>query len=342
MPTINDVAKAAGVSKSTVSNVFSQKRPISEEVKEKVLEIAKELNYRPNYLARSLAIKQTKIIGLNMIGEKVKFNPFHLSFINGVLQQCYLNDYRLLINTLSNDYKEQVMNISSDPTDGEIILNPSIKDSRIEEFMEYQIPMVIIGRPPKQYEEILPSVDNDNFPAAQKATDYLLALGHRHILFCNAPKVRTVSIDREQGYQFALKQFGLGGHYQHIEYRDETRTSIEYGSYIAHNVLSQNKEISAIITDNDKVALGVYRACKELGRSIPEDLSIIAFSDGSMYSDELQPSLTTMTLNGVTLGIEAMNLLLERLENTDCIKRVTVKIELHERQSCAPMDKLQK
>ncbi|WP_062051331.1 LacI family DNA-binding transcriptional regulator [Bacillus sp. JCM 19034] len=334
MPTINDVAKVAGVSKSTVSNVFSQKRPISEEVRKRVLEVAKELNYRPNFVARSLAIKQTRIIGLNMIGEKVKFNPFHLSFINGVLQQCYLNDYRLLINTLSSDYKEQVVNISSDPTDGEIILNPSVDDQRIEEFMEYQIPMVIVGRPPKQYEELLPSVDNNNFPAAQQATEYLLGLGHRHILFCNAPKRRTVSIDREEGYRFALQQCGLSEEYDYVEYRDESMNSIEYGSHIVHNVLQHQPQLSAIITDNDKVALGVYRACKELGKSIPNDLSVMAFSDGSMYSDELQPALTTMTLNGVTLGMEATNLLLEKLENRDMIKRITVKIDLHERQSC--------
>ncbi len=337
MPTINDVAKAAGVSKSTVSNVFSQKRPISQEVRERVLAVAKELNYRPNYLARSLAIKETKIIGLNMIGEKIKFNQFHLSFINGVLNECYQNDYRLLINTLSDDYKQQVINLSSDPTDGEIILNPSREDARIQELFENNIPLVVVGRPPKPFEDTVPSVDNNNSPAAQQATEYLLSLGHRHILFCNAPKKRTVSIDREKGYEYAFSQAGLSEHPTYITYRDETITSIEFGYQTAMTMLHKHPEISAVITDNDKVALGFYRACNELGLSIPEDLSVIAFSDGSMYSNELTPTLTSMTLNGETLGLEATKLLLEQLTKTEkVIKRVMVQIKLHERESCAP------
>ncbi|MEQ6376104.1 LacI family DNA-binding transcriptional regulator [Bacillaceae bacterium S4-13-56] len=335
MAKIDDVAKVAGVSKSTVSNVFSEKRPISKEVKERVLRIAKDLNYKPNYWARSLVVKETRIIGLNMEAEKVKFSQFHLSLLNGVLSECYNQGYRLLVNTLSDDYKNQVEFQTSDPIDGEILLDPQVNDRRVEERLNSKTPFVVIGKPPKRYEDKLSYVDNNNVSAAELLTKHLISKGHENILFLNAPKFRTVSKDRELGYINALEDSGIKVNPNFIINKDKQSTSIEFGYKKVKQVLSEHLTVSAVITDNDKVALGAYRAAAEEGHSIPQDLSIVSFSDETIYPAEFSPPLTSVRLNGEQLGVEAAKLLIEQLQTKDFyVKRVFVPTDFVERGSC--------
>ncbi|WP_416825368.1 LacI family DNA-binding transcriptional regulator [Ectobacillus polymachus] len=341
MSSINEVAKLANVSKSTVSNVFSQKRPISKEVTERVLQAAKELKYKPNYLARSLAIKQTRIIGINMPRERAKFSQFHLSLLNGVLSECYEKGYRLLINSLADTFKEKVEFIASDPVDGEIILDPADdKDKRMEDRMNQGVPFVVVGKPPKILETSIPYVDNDNFAVGSQVTQYLLSLGHKRILFLNAPKYRTVSIDRYQGYKHALTSAGLPNDADLASFLEESKTSAEFGYEQTKAILNTGSNITAIITDSYKMAIGVYRAAEELGYCIPDDLSVISFSNDSTYADVLKPPLTCVDLNAEILGREAAKLLLERLEEKNSIvKRIIIPSEFVERGSCKRANK---
>ena len=335
MVTIDDVAKAARVSKSTVSNVFSEKRPISKVVKERVLAAAKQLNYKPNYWARSLAIKETRIIGLSMRAEKVKFSQFHLSLLNGVLSECYKQGYRLLVNTLAADYLKKVEFQTSSPVDGEILLDPEVNDPRIQDHVNHNIPLVVIGKPPQQYENKLTYVDNDNISAAQEVVTYLLTMGHTNILFLNAPRLRTVSKDREMGYVNAFKEAGMDFNPERIVFKDKHSSSVEFGYREAKKVFSSSSHITAIITDNDKVALGVYRASEEAGYSIPKDLAVISFSDDSVYASELTPPLSCVHLNGEQLGIESAKLLIEQLQmDKPLVKRVMVPAYFKVRGSC--------
>lgn len=338
MATIDDVAKAAGVSKSTVSNVFSKKRPISKEVADRVLETARELNYKPNYWARSLANKETRIIGLSMEGEKVKFGTFHMMLVNGVLEECFNRGYRLLINTLPKHFSDKLENQSSDPVDGEILLDPMVQDPRIEERLEGSVPIVVIGRPPASYESCVSYVDNDNIGAAYRVTEHLIGLNHRHILFLNAPKYRTVAKDREQGFRNACEAGGLTVDPKQLVYKEEgTESSVEYGYKMTKRMLASSPDVTAIIADTDKVALGVYQAAGELGISIPADLSVFAFSVEPGFGMEFQPPLSIVRLNGELLGSEAAKLLLEQCTSKSAmIKRTTIPSELYHRDSCGP------
>ncbi|WP_435171829.1 LacI family DNA-binding transcriptional regulator [Paenibacillus glycanilyticus] len=337
MATIDDVAKASGVSKGTVSSVFSKKRPISKEVTERVLAAAKSLNYKPNYWARSLVNRSTRILGLNIRGESLEFGQFHHSLLNGVLRVCYENGYRLLVNALSPSYLSQVENISSDPVDGEILLDPIESDARIEERLQSGMPIVIIGRPPEPYEAQVSYVDNDNIGMAAKATNYLIGLGHTEILFLNAPISRTVSEDRSVGYKAAFKHAGMQPKPElilHKPLKGETAHAFGYESALAK--LTASPGITAVIADTDMMALGVYKAAEQLGLRIPEQLSVFAFSDDTVLSPELSPPLTGVRLHADRLGIEALRLLLEQLNATQkSAKRVLVPTELAIRGSCA-------
>ncbi|UVI31262.1 LacI family DNA-binding transcriptional regulator [Paenibacillus spongiae] len=341
MATIDDVAKAAGVSKSTVSSVFSRKRPISKEVTERVLVVANQLNYKPNFWARTLTNKTTNIIGLNMQGEKIKFSQFHLTLMNGVLKECYDHGYRLLVNTLSGEYLSQVEHLSSNPVDGEILLDPSQNDPRISELVLQEHPLVVIGRPSFEFESRICYVDNDNLHTAQKVTEYLLELGHRRILFLNASRSRTVSEDRANGYLRAFKKLKLTSDSNLIVYKDDALHSAEYGYFYMKQMMSASHGITAVITDSDKVALGIYQGAKEMNISIPSDLSVFAFSNDSIFAHEFTPSLSGVRLNGETLGSAAAKLLIDQLKQGEQIAtRILIPTELIIRDSCGPIKPL--
>lgn len=338
MATIDDVARTAGVSKSTVSSVFSQKRPISKEVTKRVLDAARQLNYKPNYWARSLANKSTRIIGLNMPGEQVKFSLFHLSLLNGVLSECNANGYRLLVNPLSTSYLNEVPHLSSEPVDGDILLDPIEKDSRIAERIKQNHPLVVIGRPPREFESKICYVDNDNITNGRQATDYLLGMGHKRILFLNASFGKTVSVDRALGYKQALEQGEVPFDPSLLVHKDKSTTSSAFGYAHTIQMLKQHPDITAIIADTDKMALGVYKAVSETGKSIPGDLSVLAFSDESVFASEFIPPLTGVNLFGEELGREAAKLLIERCGSDQLsVRRALIPTELIERGSCGPV-----
>ncbi|MEF3303544.1 LacI family DNA-binding transcriptional regulator [Paenibacillus sp. GYB003] len=337
MATIDDVAAAAGVSKSTVSSVFSQKRPISKEVTERVLDAARQLNYKPNYWARSLASKTTRIIGLNMPGESVKFSLFHLSLLNGVLSECNANGYRLLVNPLSGTYLNEVPHLSSEPVDGDILLDPVENDSRIADRLRQSLPLVVVGRPPGDFESKVCYVDNDNVANGRQVTDYLLRLGHTRILFLNASAGKTVSADRGLGYRRSLEEAGIPFDPQLLVHKDPAATTSAFGYSVAKSLLQRRPDVTAVIADTDKMALGVYKAAAELGIAIPDDLSVIAFSDESVFAAEFVPPLTGVKLNSEELGREAAKLLIERCASGNpSVKRALIPTEMVERGSCGP------
>lgn len=337
MATIDDVAKAAGVSKGTVSNVFSKKRPISKEVTEHVLKVAKELNYRPNYWARSLVNKTTRIVGLNMRFEKQRMSQFLYSLLNGIFPVCYERGYRLLINTLSPTYLNQVEHQASDPVDGEIILDAVIGDSRIEDNLRRDVPTVVIGRPSGEDETRVSYVNNDNIGISAKVAGYLMSLGHQHILFLNGHENRTVSVDRSIGFMNAFTERGLQAPAGSMVYKPEAQGSQAYGYEAALTRLRQQPEITAVITDTESMALGVYKAAEQLGLQIPQQLSVLCFGYEGTLAQEFNPPLTGVSLHADKLGNEAILLLLEQLASEKKLaKRTIIPAELVVRGSCGP------
>lgn len=337
MANISDVARLAGVSKGTVSNVFTQKRPVRKEVAARVLQVAQELNFKPNYFARTLSIKKTNIIGLSIPAEKTKFSQFHLSLINGVLQGCYEHGYRLLVNTLASDYRQASKYVTTNPVDGEIFLDPEEKDARLEQHLNSDPPIVVVGRPPEPFRSKLCYVDNDNEATAARVTEYLIELGHQDILFLNAAKERTVSADRQRGYENALSRAGIRLKPQLHVFKDLVTPSVDYGYQSIKDSIENHISFSAVITDTDKVALGVYRAASELGLTIPSDLSVFAFSDDSVFAPEFHPPLSGVSLNAEKLGRAAVELLMQRIhdDSSSCVNEM-VPSTLVIRDSCRP------
>ncbi|ALC81890.1 MULTISPECIES: LacI family DNA-binding transcriptional regulator [Bacillus] len=335
MATIKDVAERAGVSKGTVSNVFSGKRPISNDVRERVLKAARELNYRANYLARSLAVQETKIISLSMVRGSNKFSPFHLSLLNGVLNECTEHGYRLLVNKLLDETAEKQEFAAADPIDGEIILDPSESDLRIHERLKQEIPFVLIGKPADNFETAISYVDNDNQQIAFQITCHLLELGHKDILFVNSGKERTVSKEREKGYKKALEDHALTFRQGMVKYKIKNLSSQEFAYETMMDMFQSHEPLTAVITDSDQMALGVYQAARDSGITIPKDLSVISFSNDVAYLDHFTPSLSFVNLHSELLGKEAARALLDLLGAKDrVVKRMIVPATFVEQGSC--------
>lgn len=333
MATIDDVAKLAGVSKGTVSSVFSKKRPISAAVTDRVLSVAKELGYFPNHIARSLAIKKTMIVGLKMpISKSGSMSQFEIQMLNGVIKECTKHGYRILLDTLP-EY-DDLTQFSSDPVDGVIMLNPRKDDQRIARYEQMKIPLVLVGRPDPM-DSSISYVDNDNEKLAYDVCAYLLSAGHRSILFLNAASDMTVSVDRENGFRRAFAQQGIPFIQEHvINYARKLHAApIDYG-YIEMMEMHRKLNFTAVIADTDRVALGILRATRELGMEVPRDLSIVALSNDVRLAEEMTPKLTSVELSAETLGAEAGRILIQKMNDPSAAEQCIVQAELIFRESC--------
>jgi DNA-binding LacI/PurR family transcriptional regulator len=333
MVTIDDVAKRAGVSKATVSNVFSKKRPISADVTERVLKIAAELNYVPNHVARSLAIKKTMIIGLQMPTEKeYELSSFEMKVINGVVKKSAENGYRVLLDRMYESDDTAIF--SRDPVDGVILLNPKDEDKRITKYKKLKIPYILIGRPNKRDLDTK-YVDNNNVEIVKQVGEYLIENGHKDILFLNAACDMTVADDRKEGLKHAFENYNLDFNEDNVLYFNALnyKNASDYGYQVLKKSFKQ-KKYTAVIADNDRVALGVMRAARELKIDIPRDLSLIALSNNETLALETTPKLTSVELFPEKLGEEAAEILINIINGNLAPKQKMIPATLVIRDSC--------
>jgi len=209
--TIKDVAKAAGVSPSTVTRVIQNKSTISDETKKRVRKAMKELNYHPNLNARSLVSSYTQVIGLVLPDDSDAFyqNPFFPSVLRGIAQVASENHYAIQIAT-GKDEKERLNAISQmvygKRVDGLIFLYAQENDPLVNIVVDEQFPFLILG---KSLSPFIPLVDNDNVQAGYDATEYFIKKGCSRIAFIGGTKKLYVTQDRLTGYEQALQEHKL-------------------------------------------------------------------------------------------------------------------------------------
>lgn len=294
MSTINDVSKVAGVSKSTVSNVFNNKKYVSEEIRERVLKAAMELNYYPNKLATGLANKKTWMIGLFLenLGE---FRNMHHQIIEGVAMKLNEYNYNVILYFDSDDEKiTKGTMLRTEPIDGAIISDPAIEDIRIKDFVSSGTPIVLVGKAPKLYENLC-SLDVDNVEIAYSATKMLLEYGHKKIAMINSKPNLTITSDRLKGYIQALREYEIDFEPSYIYNCDNTRLKARQ---LASSIL-ESDQFTAIITESDVVALGVYEEANARGITIPKDISVFALGGMDHF---LNPEVSRIVVDYKKLG----------------------------------------
>jgi LacI family transcriptional regulator len=290
-PTIDDVARLAGVSIKTVSRVFNREPNVRGKTRDKVVAAAETLNYQPNLSARQLASNRTFLVGMLYDNPNPENeNDYVTAVQSGSLQACREHGYNLLINPCranSPDLTREVVGLHRQ-VDGFIVLQPlSDLQSLNELLLENGIACVRVSQRPF---DGFPWISVGDEHAADEMTEYLLQLGHRRIGFIVGHPEHGQSHDRLAGHCRALKRHGIDCSGDLIE---QGRFDYESGRSCARNLLSSTTPPTAIFASNDPMAMGVLSAAHEMGFDVPGKLSVAGFDDSPM-ARHAWPPLTTV------------------------------------------------
>lgn len=312
---IADIARAAGVSHTTVSRALHESPLISEATRKRIQLLASEMGYTPNAIAQSLQTRQTGTIGLAVTSIA---NPFFSDLVRGVEEVTRGAGLSVFLSATYNDPDQEMAIIETfcrRRVDG-ILIAASRTTNYRQSLDHIQIPTVLINSQAEAQTKLLHWVCVDDCIGAQIAVKHFLQLGHRSIGYLGVTSRPRSNEQRLLGYQNALKAY-------HVPYRDEwvviaagEEMSLEEDVMIGQTLLPLllNAGVTAVFCYNDMIAVGVLMACRERGISVPQDLSVIGFDDINIAS-YVTPPLTTIRQPKVQLGHLAARVMLDLLND---------------------------
>ncbi len=333
-PTIKDVAKKAGVSITTVSFVLNN-RPdvvISEEVKKRVLKIAKEMDYHPSAMAAGLAGKRTRNLGVVFYQEdNIISNQFYSFVVEGLVKETIEKGFNIFFTYLVapyDGYQSLPKIVREKNVDGVIVIwhtDPKM----VGDIKDRRIPVVAIDNYPAL--KGIDTIQVDNKQGAITAVEHLIQLGHKQIGLLTINGGRPSIEEREEGWKAAHFKNNLPMN-KDLVFQSENLT-FQGGYEKAKEVLRKNKKITGLFCVNDEMAAGALRAAREVGRQVPQDLSVVGFDNITM-SNYTDPPLTTVSAAKEYMGKLAVTRVLEMIENKDTpARRQEVPVELIIRNS---------
>lgn len=338
-PTIKDIARVSGFSKTSVSFAFNDPKRLSNDTVTKIMQTAKELGYFPDPLARNLSLQKHFSVGF-LLPQNINHtmnNPYILKVVEGISQVCEANNYTLtIIPPLNKSVIEAVKNAA---VDGLITMGMDI-DKQIVEILELRnIPLVAIDGNPSQN---IPSVNINDSDAAYDIMCEVLKRGHRHItivslsedLFSDriSSNVQTVPMLRRKGYERALEEYGLSLKDKNINII-LSECTFDDGVHIYSKIFEQQPDVSCVVTMSDIVAIGLLYQLRHENIAVPEKVSVVGF-DNLLESKFISPRLTTVDQPGLDKGIQGTQLLFDYLENDELnIKRIEIPYNLVIRES---------
>ena len=329
--TIIDVGRQAGVSSKTVSRVFNNEPHVSDDVKRRVRAAADSLNYHPNMMARALVQRRSHLIGL--VYEKP--SPSYVVDLQmGVLDRLRDERYRLVVipvSSVSEREGEVVGLLRSAALDGVVLAPPASDNERImTDLTAAGIRFARIA--PTRLIDMAPSNLIDDVTAAREIATHLIELGHRDIAIIKGDPTHASVEARLIGYSQALHAAGLSIRLDRVESGLFTHDS---GYAAARRLLDQPDRPTAILSQNDDMAVGALIAARELGLSVPGDLSIVGFDD-SEVSRIAWPSITTVRQPVYEMAVAAADMLIAQLEGQPAEMLRRHSHELLIRQSSGP------
>ena len=303
-----DVARAAGVSATTVSHVINGTRPVAEETRERVLQAIDALKYHHNHVARSLARHRTSTIGV-VIEEIV--NPLFPPALQGVERVAAQLGYSVIACSAPDFESERraLRTLQEKRVDGVILVSLSLPRSQdhLRELRSEGVPVVVINRYPRGQE--VDSIYFDNAGGAAAATEHLLQLGRRRLAHLGGPisgaRARPAAVERAEGFRRALERSGLTVDPRCVV---ESEYGYEPALAAARALLAATPPPEGVVTWNDLSALAVLRAAQERGMAVPRDVAIVGMGD-EPYATYAHPRLTTVRLPVAEAGARAAHLL---------------------------------
>lgn len=313
--TLNDIARLANVSPSTVSRVIADNPRISMETREKVHKIMAEHNYHPNIIARSLASKSTNIIGVIIpeTTEKAFQHPFYPEILRGITSIAHKHDYHILISSAADVKEEEhIINkfVKGRITEGLILMTSRMNDPTAMELTKMNFPFVVVGRP--VMDEKINWVDNDNVSVSYELTKHFLQQDIKKIAFLGVSPEYIVTLDRLQGYKMALKDFGIPYDENLVV---EGRFIDDTGYDLMKTLFDKGIRPEGVIACDDLLAFGAIKLIKECGLKVPKDIAVAGYNNVPM-ADFMSPSLTSVEVKAYSLGTSAFELLMNNLKNS--------------------------
>lgn len=325
--TIKDIARIANVSHTTVSRALNNSPFINEETKTKIMDIAKQLDYVPNYSAKSLVLDRSYNIGLffSTLSEVTSPRFFYdtVSGINGVMKE----NYNLVVGGI-DDYKS-FTSINRKRFDGIILMSQSNSDnSFIYDVLEKKIPLVVLNRDID--ESSIVNILSGDKKGAYKAVALLIQKGHKDIAIIEGKKEFKATSERKEGFLNALIDNKLQIKSEYIAEGDYT---FESGHRAMKKLLSLSKIPTAVFCSNDEMAVGAMKAISEAGLKIPNDISIIGFDDNQLGAF-ITPALTTVRRPIIEASRKGAEKLFSIIENSSIEReKIYIDTELIERES---------
>jgi len=336
--TLEDIAKQAGVSRSTVSRVVNNDPNVNEKVRKRVQDVILSTGYHPHAAARSLASHRSWMIGLVLPLTVSNFftDPYFPRLTQGIAQACNRHNYTLglfLVDT-KEDERRIFPHISSRGLlDGIVLQTAQMGDKLIDRLAEFDFPVVVAGRPFNA--DKISYIDVDNIQSAKNAICHLIRLGYKHIGTITGLMNSTAGIDRLEGYRKAILEQGWEVEQALIAEGD---FSEESGYAAMKHLLTVKPE--AVFAASDSMAIGAIRAVHEAGLCVPSDVAFIGFDDLPVASlPEIK--LTTIRQPIAQLGAKAVETLIDMIENgINPSRRIIMDTELVIRDSCGAKQKM--
>lgn len=340
--TLRDIAREANVSLSTVSQVLNNKPNVSSQTRQHVLKVADELGYRQKVEVDATVSTQLSTIGLltksNAVAGEPSLisNPFYSQIIAGAERECQRHNINLMYANIEVDERNHALNFPAmlldEIVDGVIVVGAFLEETLTDISKRANSKVVLVDAYTSD-ETAFDSVLIDNLSGAYNAVSYLIEKGHQHIGLIGSESDSYPSIaERRVGYISALQSHGI-----HDSYIVDSKLRRADGFSATLRLLKNEPDITAIFACNDNVAIGVMNAVRELGLSVPDDISVVGFDDIAL-AQEVMPPLTTMHVDTFFMGAMALRHLRDRAEYPNSPVLTThVSTQLIERGSCKPL-----
>jgi DNA-binding LacI/PurR family transcriptional regulator len=329
MATIIDVANAAGVSKSTVSRVFTNPRSVKPRTLERINTAARQLGYLPNALARAMITKKTETLAFIIYEEQfpVITNPFYGQILESVVERTGKKGYSLYISSAGAAREHSFDTILQRQVDG--VMFASYTDpNMLRNFLNRNIPVVLVNSRTE-----LPGVCcvlSDDSGGITQAVSHLARSGREHIGIIEGAFTRFIVDRRHKAFLKALKKHGLEAQARHMAV---TNASIRDAHNAAYAILASERPPDALVCTNDVIAVGAVKAARRLGLNVPRDVAVTGY-DNSDLCEASEPSITSVDANTAGMGRAAADFLFAQIAGQTITRSVrTVKTRLVCRES---------
>jgi LacI family transcriptional regulator len=328
---INDVARLAGVSITTVSRVINKLPSVKEKNRIRVQEAVKQLKFQPSIFAQRLATGKSNVVALVIPRyEGIFYSYYALELIRGIGTLCEALRLDLLLHLTDSKTSINLKGIG-----GVIFADIIANRMQLEEALANGIPAVVINNYVQDLEVTCIAIDNIN--GAQEAVNYLAGLGHKKIAHIAGDLVTQAAAQRYEGYKQALKK-------NNIELRQDYVFNTDYSRgqarIVAEKMIKMPDAPTAVFVASDSMALEVMTVARELGRKLPDDLSIVGFDDNpsGLYGPVSLTTVRQPLIKMAEESVKELNLLIARKDKSGKVKRILLPTELVIRESCQALN----